>query len=102
MQCKKDLKHLKINIKCQDITKYGRKTLLNLLNAKAKNAAQTYLQKKMGKKGRSVDFYPLEMSDYLKPNDSKLSIKDQKELFSIRNRMILVKENFSNMNIPEN
>ena len=39
------------------------------------------------------------MADYLLPHDEILSISDQREIFSIRNRMILIPANFSSHTI---
>ena len=38
------------------------------------------------------------MADYLKPTDEKLSIKEKQEMFSVRNRMTEIADNFSKTN----
>ena len=68
--------------------------LKSILNIKIRKKALEYLLKLRGSKGKEIIFTKLEMSDYLLPNDSKLSNVDKKYLYAIRNRMIKIQSNF--------
>lgn len=46
-----------------------------------------------GSKGIEIEYSSLKMADYLLPNDD-LTITEQRRIFSIRNRMINIENNF--------
>ena len=50
--------------------------------------------KKRGSKGKEIVYKRLEMADYLLPHNEKISIEEKQRLFSFRNRMIDVGNNF--------
>ena len=57
-----------------------------------------YLMGKRGKKGMEIEYSSIRMAEYLLPNDV-LSISEQRYVFSIRNRMVKIENNFpGNMN----
>ena len=60
--------------------------------------ALKYIISKQGKKGKEILYDSLEMADYLKPTNEKLSICEKQEMFSVRNRMTKIAENFSKAN----
>ena len=53
-----------------------------------------YLTGKQGKKGKEIRYEGLKMADYLMPGEQKLSIKNKRDIFSMRNRMVDISENF--------
>ena len=57
-----------------------------------------YLTEKQGKKGKDIAYSRIEMAEYLLP-DSKLSTEQKRRLFSIRNMMIDIPDNFSSGDI---
>ena len=59
-----------------------------------KKNAFRYLNSKRGKKGEEIDYSCLEMSEYLLPTNTILTIEQKRELFAIRNRMINIEHNF--------
>jgi hypothetical protein len=61
--------------------------------------AYTYLTGKQGKKGGVIENKTLEMSDYLSPLVSNLSIDSKRTIFAIRNKMIKIPANFSSENV---
>ena len=48
-----------------------------------------------------MKYSSLKMAEYLLPNMENLSISDQRYIFAIRNRMIEIKNNFQNKELPE-
>ena len=78
-----------------------KRTFSRDLKTKSKYAAHKYLQGKSKTKGQQIRYLSLDMSEYLRPNESGLSIEEKKEIFAIRNGMIVNKKNFKNMSIPE-
>ena len=65
----------------------------NMVRRKCKQSAFDYLINRRGKKGKDIKFNNLRMSEYLLPND-ELDIKQQREIFAIRNEMTNIKSNF--------
>ena len=41
------------------------------------------------------------MADYMMPNEAKMTINDQRNIFAMRNRMVLIPSNFSENNLKE-
>ena len=67
-----------------------------MLKESIKNKAFQYLLDKRGSKGMQIKYLFLKMAEYLVPNNVKLSISAQRYMFAIRNRMVQIKNNFSN------
>ena len=53
-----------------------------------------YLVNKRGSKGQEIYYSELKMAEYLLPGYENISIDEQRSIFSIRNRMIEIPENF--------
>ena len=68
--------------------------LKSLLKQKISKKALEYLLSKRGSKGCEISYSNIQMANYLCPNESRLSISDKKEIFSIRNRMVNIFGNF--------
>ena len=49
--------------------------------------------KRRGSKGAEIEYPRIEMAEYLLPND-EFTIEDQRNLFSMRNRMVDIPSNF--------
>ena len=69
-------------------------SFINLIKARIAEMAFKYLIDKRRSKGKEIHYEKLEMADYLMPYNSKLSIEDKRKLFSIRNRMTEIGNNF--------
>ena len=65
------------------------------------NTAVTYLKQKQGSKGKEITNKELTMSEYLLPS-SGMSINDQRKIFSMRNIMVNIPNNFPNKQKEEN
>jgi hypothetical protein len=65
-----------------------------MLKVKVRENALIYLTEKQGKKGGKIKYSSLEMAEYLQPFSNELSLEQKRELFSIRNRMNDIPENF--------
>ena len=61
--------------------------------------ALVYLLGKQGQKGKEISYSTLEMAEYLQPSNSALTIEQKRDLFSIRNRMLDIPQNFPGKNI---
>ena len=48
-----------------------------------------------------MKYTELKMADYLMPNEAKMTINDQRNIFAMRNRMVLIPSNFSENNLKE-
>ena len=76
------------------IESMSKNKLKSILNTKILLKAKEYLYERRGSKGSEILYEYLEMSNYLAPNDSGLSIDDKKLMWSIRNRMVNIPSNF--------
>ena len=52
------------------------------------------MNEKRGSKGQEIAHTYLTMSDYLMPNNSEITGTEQSYIFSVRNRMINLPDNF--------
>ena len=96
--CLEDLKYLEIRIELEEIKEIKRNKFVNLINTSIKKKALEYLQKMRGKKGQEIVYNEIKMADYLLPYGESLSISEKRYIFSMRNRMIPIPENFPNKN----
>ena len=92
--CLADLQELNIKESFDEIRKMGQNEFSNMLKMKIKKNALQYLIQKQRSKGTEITYSDIEMADYLKPFNSKLSIEQKQKLFAIRNRMVEISENF--------
>ena len=70
-----------------------------VLKKKIRAAAFEYLVKKQGTKGGAIKYTGLNMAAYLQPYSSALSIREKQEIFSIRNGMVNIPDNFGTKSI---
>ena len=89
------MKYLEIDQSFEDIQKITTKQFTRIINEAIQKRAFKYLLQKRGSKGIEINYTCLKMADYLLPNDSGLTITDQRYIFSMRNRMISLPSNFS-------
>ena len=92
--CIKDLQELGISESFEEIKNMKRNKYNNLIKSRIEKNALVYLQSKRGSKGQEIEYTSLEMSTYLLPINSKLTIEEKRKMFSIRNRMIRIAHNF--------
>ena len=71
-----------------------KETFLKIIKSKIENLALNYLLKKQGLKGKEIVYKRLEMANYLMPQNEKIDIEEKQQLFSVRNRMVEVGNNF--------
>lgn len=69
-------------------------TFKNILIKSISQEALKYLLNKRGSKGKEIEYSSVRMAEYLLPQDENLSIEDQQNISSIRNRMVEIEDNF--------
>jgi hypothetical protein len=94
--CLTDLEYLNIKMSLEEIKKISFKKFKDILKKSINKKALEYLLQKRGSKGNEIEYSCIKMAEYLLPNDEELSISDQRYIFSIRNRMVPISENFPN------
>jgi hypothetical protein len=62
-----------------------------ILKEKVKESTLKYL---LGKKGTEIEYTTLELDEYLPPFGSNLTVAEQRDLFSFRNRMVDIPNHF--------
>ena len=92
--CRKDLKEMNIGLDLNDIRKMSKETFSQMIKQRISEIALKYLLKKRNPKGKEISYNRLEMADYLMPYNKNLSIEEKRNLFSIRNRMLEIGNNF--------
>ena len=95
-RCLIDLSELKIKKTLNEIKQMPRIKFKNLIKIRIETNALEYLQNKRGSKGKEIEFTSLEMSEYLLPYNSIMSIEEKREMFALRNRMTNIPINFGN------
>ena len=65
-----------------------------IIKTKISDQALKYLLNKRGSKGQEMIYNRLEMAEYLMPSNNLINIEDKQNLFSIRNRMVNIENNF--------
>ena len=97
--CMENLKELNITESLEEIKLMTQYQFQNMLRKRVSDAAYKYLTGKQGKKGGEIEYKTLEMSDYLSPLCSNLSIDSKRTIFAIRNKMTKIPANFSSENV---
>ena len=92
--CMQDLKDLEINLSLKEIREISKYTFLNLIKNSIQNKAFEYLIRNRRSKGHEIEYTELRMAEYLTPGYENVTIKDQRNIFAMRNRMVEIKENF--------
>ena len=80
----------------EDIRRMAKGTFLKLLKNSIADIeiALVYLINKRGSKGKEINYKRLKMAEYLMPHNNKIGIEEKRKLFSIRNNMIEIGNNF--------
>ena len=94
--CFKNMKELQIEMSREEIKALKKSKFRTILDEKIAPVALTYLKGKQGSKGQEIKFAEIEMADYLLPC-SGLLLDDQRKIFSLRNRMVKIVNNFSSI-----
>ena len=84
-----------------EIKSWDQKLYVQDIKEKTVEAGYIYLSSLKGKKGKEIEYSEIKMAGYLLPDQHGLSIKEKQELFSFRNRMSIIHDNFDNMGLPE-
>ena len=92
--CIQNLKDLDIHLSFFEIKEMSQYKFINLIRKQCEESAFRYLMKKRGKKGMQISYQEIKMSEYLLPNE-QLSIDDQRNIFSMRNKMSDIPSNFT-------
>ena len=92
--CMNDLKMLDIDCSLEEIKIMTKNKFNRILKEKIKVSALKYLLEKKGHKGKEIEYGSLQMAEYLQPFGNKLTVEEKRELFSIRNRMVDIPDNF--------
>ena len=93
--CSINLKELNIEMTFEEIEEMPITKYNEMVRQKCKESAYNYLMKRRGSKGAEIVYTRIQMSEYLLPND-EFNIENQRNLFSIRNRMVNNPSNFVN------
>ena len=65
-----------------------------MINEAISQKSLEYLNGKKGSKGSEISYPNIKLADYLSPTAKGLSIDDKRYIFSMRNRMIILPDNF--------
>ena len=79
----------------QEIKSIPKQNFMKILKEKISIKALNYLLEKQGKKGSEIRYSCVEMAEYLQPYNYHLNIEQQREMFSVRNKMVNIPANFS-------
>ena len=93
-KCLNDLSELRILETLDKIKQMSRNEFKNLIKRRIEINALEYLHNKRGSKGNEIEFTSLQMSEYLLPYNSMMTIEEKRELFALRNRMTDIANNF--------
>ena len=75
------------------IKEMPRTTFKTLVKEKINKCSLKYLQEIRKSKGKEIEYLNLKMAEYLQPS-SDCSIEVKQRIFSIRNRMVKIPDNF--------
>ena len=92
--CRKDLKEMNIELDLKDIRKMPKESFSQMIKQKISEISLKYLLTKRNSKGKEISYDRLEMADYLMPYNKNLNIEEKQNLFSVRNRMVEIGNNF--------
>ena len=87
--CLNDLRLLRVNLSLEEIKIMKINQFKNILKSQIEKESFQYLLEKRKSKGSEVQYDSLQMSEYLLPNNY-LNIDDQKLIFSLRNKMLML------------
>ena len=96
-----DLNQLKISQSFDEIRTMSKYKFSKLLKQRTKENALQYLTGKQKSKGSEIKYSDIEMAEYLHPINSELTIEQKQKMFSVRNRMVEIAENFPGKEISD-
>ena len=93
--CISSLQYLNIKLSIHEIAKMKKNQFSKILKKSLEEKSVQYLLENRKSKGKEINYTRLKMAEYLLPQNENLSIEEQQYIFSIRNRMIPIENNFS-------
>ena len=99
--CLDDLKHLGINLSLQEIKSMSKIKFNKIIKLSIQKCALEYLLRKQGSKGKDILYSEIKMPEYLMPNEFNLTIEQKRYIFSMRNKMVPIENNFPSKGIVE-
>ena len=90
---------LDIDLSFEEITKISKYQFKKKIKESILKEAFNYLKEKQGSKGKEITYTEIKMAEYLQPNEHEITIQEQRNIFAIRNRMIILSDNFKNTDI---
>ena len=94
--CFENLDELNLDVSLEEIKNMKKSKFKIMLDEKIALSAFAYIKEKQGSKGQEINLSELQTAEYLLPS-SGLLLKDQQKVFSLRNRMVKIENNFSNI-----
>ena len=83
-----------MNLTLNEIRKLSKYTYSKLIKKSIQAKALEYLNEKKRSKGQEIEYKEMKMADYLSPGYENITINDQRNIFAIRNRMVVIPANF--------
>ena len=99
--CLKDLNDLQIHLSFEQIAKLTKRQFNSMVKESIMKRAFEYLISKKRSKGKEIKYSELKMAEYLLPGYENITIEEQRNIFSIRNRMVEIHQNFPTSNRKE-
>ena len=78
----------------EEIKKIPKNKFSGIIQKAIQIKAFEYLLSKQGSKGQEIKYTELKMAEYLLPSYENITIEEQRNIFSIRNRMVPIPSNF--------
>ena len=94
-KCLSDIENINLKLTLDEIRAMSKQKYIRMLKEKIFQSALKYLLEKRGKKGKEISYTCIEMSEYLQPFNNHLTVKQKREMFAVRNKMIDIPANFS-------
>ena len=90
----KNMKYINLTLSENELKQMNKKHLKVILTRKIYEKSLQYLKDLRQSKGKQIKYEKLKMAEYLMPYDFNLSIEDKRQMFSLKNRMVNIHENF--------
>ena len=88
--CLEDIKDLKIEMTFEAIKLISKNKFCKIIKKAIHTRALEYLLNKQGSKGQEIKYKELKMAEYLLPNYQNITIDEQRSIFALRNRMVII------------
>ena len=95
------MKELQIYLSFEQIEKLTKRQFNSIVKESIMKRAFEYLINKKKSKGKEIEYSELKMAEYLLPGYENITIEEQRNIFSIRNRMVEINHNFPTTNKKE-